>query len=468
MKSQRRKCTTALALLVVLALLVFILRNRPNNPSANSDFVKAANEPDEAETRLTPLLTPQTTLSHTDALLRILKTRKPLTQASMILTDAQKEQQNKWSEYRTRLGQTIPDELEVDSNDARTGISIMGGASPQSALAAVKLAKTLKYFGCNLPIEYTHIESEPLPNYLKWKLANASIQVRSFSAPTQWSNWHLELGAAKPTSILTSPFDRVLFLDPDVLVVRDPASLFQSVEFRKSGALFWTDFRATARDNVLWAVMGFDFSSADREWDSGVIVVDKRRRNVMLGLKMAEHFCMQSWFYFDLFWGDKEAFRWGFAVTSSAYKQLDATLMQELEYHVNMHSSHSVGSFEVEALPDHFRHSETGHALVPFGKTYCGRSFVHWDLVGREPLFIHMTRLKKVEVGERPFLVGQRYVVAVGRSEVEFDETRCGHVAAAVEHCCALEPGSGLEVEYYDFSASFPHVHEAYQVYNSK
>ncbi|KAJ3228884.1 hypothetical protein HDU81_005814 [Chytriomyces hyalinus] len=434
MKSHRRKCTTALASLVALALLLFMLQNRPIN--SDSDFVKAANEPNTAQTRLTPPLTHQTNISHSEALLRILKTRKPLSHDSMLLTDAQKEQRNQWSEFKTRLEQIIPDESSNDSNDAATmGISIMGGASPQSVLAAVKLAKTLKLFNCNLPMEYTHIESEPLSTDLKWRLSNASVTVRSFGAPTHWSNWHLELGAAKPTSILTSPFDRVLFLDPDVLVLRDPASLFESAEFRKGGALFWTDFRATARDSILWAMMGLEFSSADREWDSGVIVVDKLRRNVIVGLKMAEYFCMQS----CLFWGDKEAFRWGFAITSNAYKHLDATSVQELEYHVNMNYPHSVGSFENEALSDHSQYTQTKQAGVP-----------------------------QVEVGERPFEVGQRYVAPPGKSEVEFHETRCGHLVAAVEHCCALEPSKDLEVEYYDFSAYFPHVHDVYRVYISK
>lgn len=48
----------------------------------------------------------------------------------------------------------------------------------------------------------------------------------------------------------TKRFDDVLMLDSDNIPVRDPAFLFDSVEFKELGAVFWPDYWKDQPENV--------------------------------------------------------------------------------------------------------------------------------------------------------------------------------------------------------------------------
>jgi site-specific DNA-adenine methylase len=49
----------------------------------------------------------------------------------------------------------------------------------------------------------------------------------------EWGKKEFQMGAAKVDSILASPFEEVLFLDPDNFVLCDPTYLFDTKIFKK-------------------------------------------------------------------------------------------------------------------------------------------------------------------------------------------------------------------------------------------
>ena len=91
----------------------------------------------------------------------------------------------------------------------------------------------------------------------------------------------------KPAAIISSTFSEVLFLDCDAFVTRDPEPLFLSDPmYRRFGALFFPDAMRSRQHPVVWSLFNTSCAADEREFDSAVILVDKRR--VWKGLYMAK------------------------------------------------------------------------------------------------------------------------------------------------------------------------------------
>ncbi|KAI9337467.1 mannosyltransferase putative-domain-containing protein [Obelidium mucronatum] len=225
---------------------------------------------------------------------------------------------NKWSLFLAQnlSTQAVQNLASSPSQRHKRGILFVGGISSESIANTVYAVQVLRYLTCQLPVEYAHLDTEPLDFDGLKQLSENKISIRSFSAPKDavWSHRNIELGSAKPTAILTSPFQQLIFMDPDILPLQNPSSLFQTPEFIQTGALFWPDYRPTSAKNKIWAIMGFKTATYTREWDSGFMVLDKQNLFVLNALRMAQFLCNDAKFYFNYFWGDKEAFRWAFAI----------------------------------------------------------------------------------------------------------------------------------------------------------
>ncbi|KAI9338082.1 alpha-mannosyltransferase, partial [Zopfochytrium polystomum] len=167
----------------------------------------------------------------------------------------------------------------------------------------------------------------------------------------------------KVDSILASPFEQVLFLDPDNFVLRDPTFLFETKTFKKYGALFWPDFTIRKRESelIVWDLMGLKGKYVpELEFESGQIVLDKSK--VWKGLMMAKYLSQQAGYYFQQFLGDKEAFFWGFAATHTPY-------------FLNPGYIHSVGAKVDAAHPA----GDNAVDLSKKGSFFCGQSMLQND-----------------------------------------------------------------------------------------
>ncbi|TPX51977.1 hypothetical protein CcCBS67573_g09974 [Chytriomyces confervae] len=89
-------------------------------------------------------------------------------------------------------------------------------------------AELIRETGSTLPIEYAYMGSEVSAAQIR-DLHRNNISSRNFLTPElsnlKWSFRSIRLGAAKVASILSSPFEKVLFLDPDVMPLQDPTFL---------------------------------------------------------------------------------------------------------------------------------------------------------------------------------------------------------------------------------------------------
>lgn len=147
-----------------------------------------------------------------------------------------------------------------------------------------------------------------------------------------YGGWAIKIFAA-----LASTFTEVILLDADAVFFQDPISLLKQKAYQDNGALFF-------HDRLLWQ---YDFKERHQWWhsqviregpnlnkslvwtetyaeeqDSGVVVVDKSRLDVVLGLL---HVAWQNTrdvreeTTYKMTYGDKEAWWFGFELANASY-----------------------------------------------------------------------------------------------------------------------------------------------------
>ena len=80
----------------------------------------------------------------------------------------------------------------------------------------------------------------------------------------------------KIVALTFSSFQEVLLMDSDNIVLRDPASLFQSEPYRGNGSVLWMDFWRGSSAPDLQAVLGHA-TKLRHTHESGQMVLDKKK-----------------------------------------------------------------------------------------------------------------------------------------------------------------------------------------------
>jgi hypothetical protein len=141
----------------------------------------------------------------------------------------------------------------------------------------------------------------------------------------------------KPVAVLDSSFAEVLFMDADINPLLDPRFLFDSCEYKKTGAVFfpdlfgagcekvkWVNKRALSGqsgwpNHAMWSIINHKWSPQwplAQEFESGLFVVDTKRhwRALRVSKFLTESATVQNMVY-----GDKEAFKFGFLAARSSF-----------------------------------------------------------------------------------------------------------------------------------------------------
>jgi hypothetical protein len=180
------------------------------------------------------------------------------------------------------------------------------------------LIRSLRHFGCTLPIELWHMEGEVNPALQRW-LEPYGVTFRD-GGRLPWGRNRYFNGAHgfKPYAVIHSAFREVLFLDADNTVAVDPTFLFETSEFVRHGAVFWSDpVPMTGRIGGGALRADFGLEPGGEEFESGQMLVDKGRcwRALMLTLHVNEY----SGYYYRFLFGDKETFRLAFDAAGQPY-----------------------------------------------------------------------------------------------------------------------------------------------------
>jgi hypothetical protein len=156
-------------------------------------------------------------------------------------------------------------------------------------------------------------------------------------------------------------------IDSDNCPVKDPTFLFESPEFKQTGALFWPDFWRTALDNPIWNIVGIKPVS-EWEQESGQLLIDKQKS--WKALNLAVHFNSEK--YMQLLNGDKDTFRFAWLAAKVPY-----TMASSLPTPVG-----------------------TLKELHSMDVGFCGHTMLqHWK---GTPMFVHHNNLKRTvfDIGE--------------------------------------------------------------------
>ncbi|EJT97027.1 hypothetical protein DACRYDRAFT_85458 [Dacryopinax primogenitus] len=259
---------------------------------------------------------------------------------------------------------------ELGYGEQRRGIVITAGNKDtlQRAITSIKLLRG--YYMSPLPIELFSFPGE-LPTQGLAELQALRVTHRVLTnqqkVPGAWKNFHI-----KALAVLLSEFDEVLYLDSDVLCLREPSYLFEDETFKKTGAAFWTDINKDHPENAIWRLLGRTCDPTEWEVDSGAFLISKSGNGGLnlAALHIAAHMQAEHEFWFRLSGGDKDTFRYAFWALGLEYVSAPRW-MSILGYEDN-------------------------------GK-FCGLSMVHYDLshppntlpsTPPSPLFVHANLVK--------------------------------------------------------------------------
>lgn len=181
--------------------------------------------------------------------------------------------------------------------------------------------RMLRFSGCKLPVEVWHFPGELNASHVPdlhtlHAVARNIGDVRGPLTTRMLTTKKHENYNIKSTAIANSGFEEVLWMDADNLPARDPSYLFDTPEYRSTGAMFFPDFWKTHSRNQVYDVLKVPCLD-EFEFESGQMVLDKTR--VWPALSLAWYMNNQSAVYYQLLHGDKDTFRFAFKALGLPY-----------------------------------------------------------------------------------------------------------------------------------------------------
>lgn len=226
-------------------------------------------------------------------------------------------------------------------------VGIVIPAGDNNVRFASHLISSLRHvLDSKLPIQIVYAGDSDLSvsnrNFLAELVASTGHPLQFLDILTVFDDSTLKLReggwAIKPFAVLGSSFEKVILLDSDAVFLQKPEALLDHPGFQRSGALLF-------RDRLLWQ---HAFGDRHKWWhdqirrpsgelntslvwtqeyaeegDSGVVVVDKSRTDVFMGLL---HICWQNSYEvreevtYKITYGDKETWWMGFELAGSSYE----------------------------------------------------------------------------------------------------------------------------------------------------
>jgi Mannosyltransferase putative len=223
----------------------------------------------------------------------------------------------------------------------KTGKSIVTSFCQKDIPSAYVLFSELRRLHINLPIEIFYRKDELDPQEIdefrrtfNGMLNFYQIQGNSRDFIDQWGNkkgW-----STKVYAIIESGYAENLWLDVDNVPIQNCLFLFDDIEYKNKGSLFWRDVYSVDRaetyskSSKLWDIFRVPWNDAE-PFESGQFLVNKLM--VWQELYMMLHFADNCEIYFQ-FGGDAEC--WKFAWQHCAVRK------QKYHSHTNYNSSDQV------------------------------------------------------------------------------------------------------------------------------
>ncbi|KAL7900912.1 glycosyltransferase family 71 protein [Trichoderma sp. SZMC 28014] len=225
------------------------------------------------------------------------------------------------------------------------GIVISAGGSDLSVRFAGHLIASIRdVLGCTLPIQVAYAGENDLPKHRRDALSSLdkTNNIEFLDVWTVFDDSALQLRrggwAIKPFAALASRFEQVIALDADAVFLQSPDVLFEQRAYVDNGAYLFHDrllWQHAFQDRHEWwkeqikepspamnksLVWTEDYAE---ECDSGVVVLNKSRPEVMVGLlhiAWQNTYAVREEVSYKITYGDKETWWLGLELAGSSYE----------------------------------------------------------------------------------------------------------------------------------------------------
>jgi len=196
------------------------------------------------------------------------------------------------------------------------GVVICGGGVEYFTCAWLCI-HMLRNLGCRLPIELWHLDGKEMSTEMRELVAPLNVtcvnaaEVQRRHPVRRLTGWEL-----KPYSVIHSSFKEALYLDADNVPVVDPTFLFDSPEYKQTGAVFWPDYGRLEPHRAIWRVCKVLYRD-EPEFESGQMLIDKQR--CWQALQLTMHLNEHSDFYYHYIHGDKDTYHMAWRMLNQPY-----------------------------------------------------------------------------------------------------------------------------------------------------
>lgn len=218
--------------------------------------------------------------------------------------------------YKEMFFSKVKEEHPYPGGFSGRGIVICAGGQRYFPCAYVCI-NMLRDAGCTLPIELWHMDSGEMSEEMKdiirpFGVACVNAGEVRVKHPVRIMNSY----EIKPYSIIHSKFQEVLLLDADNVPLKNPEFLFDTEQYRETGAIFWPDYSSTRVGHLIWEICSLNHTD-DPEFESGQIVLDKSRcwKELQVTMFMNDN----SDFFYRVLLGDKDTFRMAWKACNRKY-----------------------------------------------------------------------------------------------------------------------------------------------------
>lgn len=225
-----------------------------------------------------------------------------------------KAEYQKYLDMSTEFKKNIP-AYPVDTYSGR-GVVILAGGERYYTGAWV-VVNMLRKWGCTLPVEIWHLGEQEMDDRMREMMLPLGVttvdayEVRKLHPARRLYGWE-----CTPFSLLHSRFEEIIFLDADNVPLIDPATLFDTMQYRETGSIFWPDYGRLQASRDIWQICDVPYRD-ECEFESGQIVVDKKR--CWGPLQMSMHLNEHSDFYYKHIHGDKDTFHMAWHMMEQDY-----------------------------------------------------------------------------------------------------------------------------------------------------
>lgn len=300
-------------------------------------------------------------------------------------------------------------------------------------LTTVRLLREMHH--CDLDIEIWHLNDEQPSTLMINELINLNAVTRDLSDINLPRPIHHRRNAdkqfqIKAAAIINSAFKEVLYLDSDNIPAQDPTFLFDTPEYKNTGALFWPDFWKTHGENKIFELMQIPCHD-EWEQESGQMVINKAKS--WLPLQLAWYMQSQYEIYFQFLNGDKDTFKFAWQALDAPYHMIESFLGMAGTMVADRFCGHTMLQYSEK---DHLLFVHANLLKITDKKNFMKQDTEHpWDLAKRST-FSHLNTWIKPEF----------YVAGNGQACMDFTH-REGEPDAITEDFDSLLPD--LQTNYF-------------------